>query len=902
MEKENFNSASVEAIIINDNIIDLFTPELERTMRVFAKFVNFDLNDEFFTMEIIEDQNGNILADSDIIVKSTKQGYVDFGSHVFYIVTDQNLNQTDFPLGPYHMTLKSSKGEIFKKIPFVITNSNLTSIPFDLPNDPPQIEPIGELPSVLVNTEISFLVNVTDSDLNSKNQTLTFSLISPPTGATIDPETGFFSWIPSEADVGNNAFSINVTDGIDSDQENVAIMVLLPPPEIISLTASDPDGSDSVFSDGDVIIVKFSEPTNTPNLDSKEKLLSLFDLIPEDTSLGNDFTGTFIDASTLHITIKNSTIEFGNPPELGLFKIQAKSDEIQLLNSGLSSFPSTSISPSLKGDFGSLAGPEISALVANDPDDSDDVLSSGDTITVRFSEPTNTPDPTPEVVGLSNEDLTDLFAGVENFGASLNGNYSNPSTLIITILDPAGSDAEIGVLQVSVKESANLKNSAETSQNSVSVSPPLSGSFGSFEESVPVLKGGKAGAVVPSGIFVNLDLPEDEEGVVIFTEEKTEEEETESDGTLIGFAGGAVDVGLGEGASCEDGCVISFTLDKYDLLSLGIENISEISIFHDQNEDGFLDVISEKVETTVEPNSPNSILSHPDGTKFTISAEVTFNSKFAVGGIKALALGALAVSLGGGTSLTVPSFEDVTLINLGNPDDGFGGIISEIDLSSVNQTQVIKTGDDVSLRIDYHEGDGINDIHEVWLYFDYQGGHKMIPFNEIPTSIKFQKDDPLNVQDPNDLIQNANFTILEQGPTDFVLRFDLTFDKPMDKSNIALRSVDLTKNEISVEYQDVIMVQENSAIGKSEIPQWVKSNAGWWAEQMITDDDFTKGIQYLIETNLITVERLPPSENQDNSIPDWIRNNAGWWSNGLITDSDFLSGIEVMIQKGIIRI
>ena len=38
------------------------------------------------------------------------------------------------------------------------------------------------------------------------------------------------------------------------------------------------------------------------------------------------------------------------------------------------------------------------------------------------------------------------------------------------------------------------------------------------------------------------------------------------------------------------------------------------------------------------------------------------------------------------------------------------------------------------------------------------------------------------------------------------------------------------------------------------------------------------------------------------SIPDWIKNNAEWWSQGLITEDDFVKGIEFLVKNGIIRV
>jgi len=37
-------------------------------------------------------------------------------------------------------------------------------------------------------------------------------------------------------------------------------------------------------------------------------------------------------------------------------------------------------------------------------------------------------------------------------------------------------------------------------------------------------------------------------------------------------------------------------------------------------------------------------------------------------------------------------------------------------------------------------------------------------------------------------------------------------------------------------------------------------------------------------------------------IPAWIKNNAKWWSQSLISEDDFLSGIQYLISNGIIRV
>ena len=36
--------------------------------------------------------------------------------------------------------------------------------------------------------------------------------------------------------------------------------------------------------------------------------------------------------------------------------------------------------------------------------------------------------------------------------------------------------------------------------------------------------------------------------------------------------------------------------------------------------------------------------------------------------------------------------------------------------------------------------------------------------------------------------------------------------------------------------------------------------------------------------------------------PDWIKNNAGWWADGMIPDDAFVSGLQWLISNGIMKI
>jgi hypothetical protein len=88
-----------------------------------------------------------------------------------------------------------------------------------------------------------------------------------------------------------------------------------------------------------------------------------------------------------------------------------------------------------------------------------------------------------------------------------------------------------------------------------------------------------------------------------------------------------------------------------------------------------------------------------------------------------------------------------------------------------------------------------------------------------------------------------------------------------------------------------------------KIPNWVKNNARWWANQQIEDHTFVSSIQYLIEQNILQIPGLPETSSQNFSgVPIWVKNIAGYWADDLISDDEFIKSIEYLIEKGIIVI
>jgi len=50
---------------------------------------------------------------------------------------------------------------------------------------------------------------------------------------------------------------------------------------------------------------------------------------------------------------------------------------------------------------------------------------------------------------------------------------------------------------------------------------------------------------------------------------------------------------------------------------------------------------------------------------------------------------------------------------------------------------------------------------------------------------------------------------------------------------------------------------------------------------------------------------IPPTESGTSTsqeIPNWIKSNAGWWADNLISDTEFVQGIQFLITNGIMKI
>ena len=91
--------------------------------------------------------------------------------------------------------------------------------------------------------------------------------------------------------------------------------------------------------------------------------------------------------------------------------------------------------------------------------------------------------------------------------------------------------------------------------------------------------------------------------------------------------------------------------------------------------------------------------------------------------------------------------------------------------------------------------------------------------------------------------------------------------------------------------------------GEVSIPFWVRDLAKMWiTEPLVTDRDFGRAIEYLIQYEIIKIPYTEPEGDVITNIPDWVETNAGWWVSGTISDTEFALALQYLIKKGIITV
>jgi len=298
-------------------------------------------------------------------------------------------------------------------------------------------------------------------------------------------------------------------------------------------------------------------------------------------------------------------------------------------------------------------------------------------------------------------------------------------------------------------------------------------------------------------------------------------------------------------------------------------------------------------------------------------------------GLVVQAVGAIAL-FGGGSSGTSgpPSFDDSSF-TLSND---FSGVLSDGTNTLESKSDTISESKS-NISMGFKMPGGLNDLDHIGLYANIGTGQDKY---DSDTYIYFDrfKTPQITIHDPHGFFKSVNIDVTEPTKSNIDVNFVFDYAKSLDNGNVVFEAWNLKRDAALKEIPNLLNVDDPTkpeipsdtqtiqptTQERPPVPDWLKSNAAWWGKGEIDDKEFTNGIGYLIQKQIIDVPELLQKntspekiENPDTGVmeqpeefisivPAWVKNNAMWWSEGQLTDDDFLIGIKYLLEKGIIQV
>lgn len=173
----------------------------------------------------------------------------------------------------------------------------------------------------------------------------------------------------------------------------------------------------------------------------------------------------------------------------------------------------------------------------------------------------------------------------------------------------------------------------------------------------------------------------------------------------------------------------------------------------------------------------------------------------------------------------------------------------------------------------------------------------------------FLEDAPISVEHDVRVIQGDNILFeMQDTSNDDAQKFDsVTFDIPNQVTGVIyVHFENLGGNSLASAKLPIVVDRIFSNIDDAHVPDL------WVSKDRISDQEFARGIQYLIRENSILIPSALSAplfswlnennleEQTNDRIADWIKNNAVLWSKNIISNKEFIAGIEYAIQYRIL--
>ena len=231
------------------------------------------------------------------------------------------------------------------------------------------------------------------------------------------------------------------------------------------------------------------------------------------------------------------------------------------------------------------------------------------------------------------------------------------------------------------------------------------------------------------------------------------------------------------------------------------------------------------------------------------------------------------------------------------------------------QNPILHSGDDTwaPSGAEFYSGDKIPDWTGKYFVATLRGGHlHMIDFDlqsdKVISHEKLFQDEFGRLRDvatgPDGLLyiltSNQDGRGTPKTGDDKILRIH-----PMDNEINSFEECVSAGNPVMESYPRKCRAQDGNSFVEdiSEIPDWFKRTAEWWSLMEISDTEFLSNIEYLIKKDIIRIPDQVISSDGDSEshLPSWLRENAGQWGQGLLSNDEFSRNIQWMIDNNFIK-
>lgn len=250
---------------------------------------------------------------------------------------------------------------------------------------------------------------------------------------------------------------------------------------------------------------------------------------------------------------------------------------------------------------------------------------------------------------------------------------------------------------------------------------------------------------------------------------------------------------------------------------------------------------------------------------------------------------------GNGGSATSPSFSGSAFSETEYPLSLNGKNYKLPSYTNSIPTTTFETGKPIELSLLSFSNRGPDSIQHVALYTNLHGLNSDI--SQSDTYIIYEKGQVMQVVDPHNLFAHVNINTTPIG-NKLQITFDITFAKPMDKSNIVVRMWDAYRNSIDTKILDVLqVVQSTQAVQSTSVtnPTPITQN-----EMPDTMSSIRKWGGYS-STSISDSQLLEDLGMHGSHIPSWFMKTTKWIITNEIDQQDFLNALKYLYDNGMIK-